>query len=420
MKSIQGITFEQLKKDYQTPLYIYDEDLIRSQCKLFRSKFRHPKVQSSVIYASKAFLTIAMAQLIQSEGLLLDCVSQGELYTALKAGFPVNHIVLHGNNKTREELLMALSFKVGTIVVDNDFEASILNEIADDKHSVNVMLRINPGIDAHTHKYIQTSTLDSKFGMSILDSKTMETIKLLSSNPHINFVGTHSHIGSQILDPNAFYQHVKTVLNFYKKVKKELNIDLSQVNLGGGFGVKYLKTDERMDLNSVLPSMLDVVYELSNQLEILVPHVMIEPGRSIVAEAGYTLYTINQIKETINKKKYIFIDGSMNDHLRTALYQAQYDAFIVGKADLEHNTKYTVAGKACESGDIIIEDIFLPEAENDDLLVVKSTGAYHYSMASHYNRLTIPPVIFVQNGQSKVVVRKESFMDLLSHDEELI
>lgn len=420
MKSVQGITFEQLKKDYQTPLYIYDEGLIRSQCELFKNKFKHPKVGSSVIYASKAFLTVAMAQLIQSEGLLLDCVSQGELYTALKAGFPVEKIVLHGNNKTKEELLMALNFKIGTIVVDNDYEASLLNEIADEKHPVQVMLRINPGIDAHTHKYIQTSTLDSKFGMSILDPKTVETIALLSRNPFIKFVGTHSHIGSQILDPNAFYQHAKTVLNFYKRVKKELNLDLTQVNLGGGFGVKYLKTDEHMDLNVVLPKILDVVYELSNQLELIIPHVMIEPGRSIVAEAGYTLYTINQIKETINKKKYVFIDGAMNDHLRTALYQAQYDAFIVGKAHLEHDIRYTVAGKACESGDIIIEDILLPKAEHDDLLVVRSTGAYHYSMASHYNRLTIPPVIFVKDGKSKVIVRKESFMDLLSHDEELI
>jgi len=419
MTTIQGVMFETLKNDYQTPLYIYDENLIRSQCQLFIKKFRHPRVKSGVIYASKAFLTIGMAQLIQSEGLNLDCVSQGELYTALKAGYPASQIVLHGNNKTKEELLMALNFKVGTIIVDNDYEAKILSDIVDEKHIVQVMLRVNPGIDAHTHKYIKTSTLDSKFGMSTLDPKTLDTIQLLNNHPYINFVGTHSHIGSQILDENSFYDHAKTILTFYKLIKDTLNIELTDVNLGGGFGVKYLKTDERLDLSKVLPSLLDVVYQTANRLELKVPHVYIEPGRSIVAEAGYTLYTVNQIKETINKKKYLFIDGAMNDHLRTALYQAKYDAFIVGKSNDQHDTNYTVAEKACESGDIIIEDIMLPEAKANDLLVVKSTGAYHYSMASHYNRLTIPPVVFVKDGQVKVIVRKESFMDLLSHDEAL-
>ncbi|PII03458.1 diaminopimelate decarboxylase [Acholeplasma laidlawii] len=420
MTTIQHISFEDLKSKYQTPLYIYDEAAIRKQCKVFINKFRHPKVSSNVIYASKAFLTIAMAQLIMSDGLHLDCVSQGELYTALKAGFPVEKIVLHGNNKTKDELLMALNFRVGTIIVDNDYEASILNEIVNDKYKVSVMLRVNPGIDAHTHKYIKTSTLDSKFGMSILDPRTKDTIKSLNDNPNINFLGTHSHIGSQILEEHSFYDHAITILKFYKEIKELYQIDLKAVNLGGGFGVKYIKSDTRLDLNKVLPELLEIVYQTANSLEISVPHVYIEPGRSIVAEAGYTLYTVNQIKETINKKKYLFIDGAMNDHMRTALYQAKYDAFIVGKEDMVHDTTYTVAGKACESGDIIIEDILLPDAKPDDLLVVRTTGAYHYSMASHYNRLTIPPVIFVKDGQSKVVVRKESFMDLLSHDEALV
>ena len=256
MTSIQNVSFEQLKKDYQTPLYIYDEGLIRSQCKLFIKQFRHPKVASTVVYASKAFLTIGMAQLIESEGLYLDCVSQGELYTALKAGYPVEKIVLHGNNKTRDELLMALNFKVGTIVVDNDFEAQILTEIVNEKFKVNVMLRVNPGIDAHTHKYIKTSTLDSKFGMSILDPKTLLTIKLLNDNPYINFLGTHSHIGSQILEAHSFYDHARTILTFYKQIKTTYNIDLKAVNLGGGFGVKYLKTDVRLKLEEVLPEIL--------------------------------------------------------------------------------------------------------------------------------------------------------------------
>ncbi|WP_025724712.1 diaminopimelate decarboxylase [Acholeplasma granularum] len=419
MTKINGVSLYELKSKYQTPLYIYDEDMIRNQCKIFTKNFRHPKMKSNVVYASKAFLTIAMAQLIHSEGLYLDCVSQGEVYTALKAGFPVEKIVLHGNNKTKEELMMALNFKIGTIVVDNEYEAKMLATLVNDSYKVNVMLRVNPGIDAHTHEYIKTSTLDSKFGMSTLDTRTIETIKLLSNQPDINFLGTHSHIGSQILEEQSFYDHAITILNFYKKIKDETGIELTAINLGGGFGVKYLKDDVRLNLNVVLKELLDIIYQKSNELELKLPHVFIEPGRSIVAEAGYTLYTINQIKTTINHKNYIFIDGSMNDHIRTALYQAKYDCLIVGKENLNHDINYTIAGKACESGDIIIHDIKLPEAYPEDLLLVKTTGAYHYSMASHYNRLTIPPVVFIKDGKHRLVVRKESFMDLLSHDEEL-
>ncbi len=419
MTKIGGLTLTELKTMYQTPLYIYDEAKIREQCQAFKRFFRHPKVDSEIIYASKAFLTIAMAQLIQQEGLWLDCVSQGEVYTAIKAGYPVEHIVLHGNNKTKEELMMALNFKIGTIVVDNDYEARALIEIANEKHMPRIMLRINPGIDAHTHEYIKTSTLDSKFGMSTLDPKTIETIQMLHSHPHLNFVGTHSHIGSQILEQNSFYDHARTVLEFYHAVKQKTSIELPELNLGGGFGIKYLASDVPVDLSEALPNLLETVYQTANKYELKVPKVYIEPGRSIVGEAGFTLYTINQIKTTLNKKNYIFIDGSMNDHIRTALYQAVYDAEIAGKEDSAKDTLYTVAGKACESGDIIIHSIHLPEAQPNDLLLVKSTGAYHYSMASHYNRLTIPPVVFVKDGKAKLVVKRESFMDLLSHDEEL-
>ncbi len=417
MTEIAGVSLDFLKEKYQTPLYIYDEDHMREQCQLFKNYFKHPLVHSEVIYASKAFLTLGMAQLIHQEGLWLDCVSQGEVYTALKSGFPHDKIVLHGNNKTKEELQMALNFKLGMIVLDNDYEAKLLMDIVDEHNIPNVMLRINPGIDAHTHEYIKTSTVDSKFGMSILDHRTLEIIKTLKEHKYIKFLGTHSHIGSQILEPNSFYDHAVTVLNFYKTLKDRTGVELSVLNLGGGFGVKYLPSDQRLDLKTVLPKLLDTVYEHAKSLGLSMPKVMIEPGRSIVAEAGYTLYTINQIKTTLNDKHYLFIDGSMNDHIRTALYQARYDAIIVGKAQLPKSVTYTVAGKACESGDIIIHNILLPNAAENDMLLVKTTGAYHYSMASHYNRLTIPSVVFVSKGKDRLIVRKESFMDLISHDE---
>lgn len=419
MTEIAGVSITKLKEQYQTPLYIYDEDHIRKQCQLFKSKFTHPIVKSEVIYASKAFLTVGMAQLIAQEGLFLDCVSQGEVYTALKAGFPTEKIVLHGNNKSREELLFALKSKIGIIVLDNDFEAKLLMDLVDHNYIPNIMLRINPGIDAHTHEYIKTSTVDSKFGMSIHDPKTIEIIKILKNFPYVNFLGTHSHIGSQILEPSSFYDHAHTVLSFYKTLKDLSGVELECLNLGGGFGVKYMPLDQRLDLNVVLPKLLESIHQDAKKMGLKIPKVLIEPGRSIVAEAGYTLYTIDQIKTTLNKKHYMFIDGSMNDHIRTALYQAVYDAEIIGKTTSEKNILYTVAGKACESGDIIIHNILLPEAKVNDLLLVKTTGAYHYSMASHYNRLTIPPVVFVSKGQSKIIVRRETLNDLTSHDEVL-
>ncbi len=414
--TIGGLTPLQLKQQFDTPLYIYDESIIRKQCKLFKDGFTHPSLKTQVIYASKAFLTIAMAKLIHEEGLFIDCVSRGEVFTAIKAGFPVSNIILHGNNKTLTELKEALEIGIGTIVVDNDKEAKDLLTLVDENHQVNVFLRVNPGIDAHTHDYIKTSTLDSKFGMSIHDQRTFDVLNLLASSRYIKLLGTHSHIGSQILEPKSFYDHAETIMKFYSDVKIKLNIKLTEVNLGGGFGIRYLPSDEKLNLQEVLKKMLQVISDQSNKLSLNVSKVYIEPGRSIVGEAGFTLYTINQIKTTLNQKHYMFIDGAMNDHMRTALYQAKYDAVIVGKENETPVKTYTVAGKACESGDIIIHSIQLPEAEENDLLLVKSTGAYHYSMASHYNRLNVPPVIFVNDGMARYVVKKESLMDLISHD----
>lgn len=413
---IAGIQVSSLKNHYQTPLYVYDEGYIRNQCRLFKDGFSHPQLDTQVIYASKAFLSVYMAKLIQEEGLFIDCVSQGEIYTALKANFNPKHIVFHGNNKTEDDLLFALNNGIGTIVVDNKTEAKLLTKLVNKNHEINVFLRVNPGIDAHTHEYIKTSLHDSKFGMSIDDPMTLDVISLLSNQPNIHFKGTHSHIGSQILEMDAFLLHVDVMMNFYNKVKQTLSIDLSEINLGGGFGIKYLESDQVLPITKVLKYMLTAIDEKKRLYHLRLNKVYIEPGRSIVGEAGYTVYTINQIKTTLNQKNYLFIDGSMNDHIRTALYQAKYEAVISGKEHLPKTTRYTVAGKACESGDIIIHDILLPDAKENDLLVVKSTGAYHYSMASNYNRITIPAVVFINNGKPKLVVRRQSLDDLTSHD----
>lgn len=412
---IGGIDATVLAKQYHTPLYVMDESVLRQNCQLFKNSFKHADVQTEVIYASKAFLTIQMAKLIEAEGLSIDVVSGGELYTVLKANFPASRIYLHGNNKSHEEIDMAIQHGVGTIVVDNaDEVARILEHQWDGK--LRLMLRINPGIEAHTHEYIKTTKNDSKFGVSIFDPETLVLIQKIYTNPRFDFVGFHTHIGSQIFESASFTALAQSVLEYTSKVKRELGITVKEMNLGGGFGVHYLQQDEPFDLSLFLPKLLNFIASESKRLSISIPKVLIEPGRAIVAEAGYTLYTVSGTKETFGGKRFIFVDGSMADHIRTALYQATYEAVIANDLSRPVEHVYTVTGKACESGDIIIRDIKFPTPVKDDILAVLSTGAYHYSMSSNYNRLLKPAVVFVSNGKSRLVVKRETYDDLLRND----
>ncbi len=404
----------QLKKEYGTPLYIYDEHIIINNINIFKENFKSEVFKTEIIYAGKAFLVKYMAQLINQYDLSLDCVSTGELYTAIKADFNLDKVVLHGNNKTLEELKYALNNKVGTIILDNLYEASLLLNIDNLDYKPKVFLRVNLAFDVNTHKYIKTSIEDSKFGVSIND-QTINMIKQLINHKTINFVGLHSHIGSQILDEEYFYDHAKLMMKIYFDLKENHQIHLTHLNLGGGFGIKYTKKDKTLNLKVILNNMIKIIEEESIKYNLKLDKVYLEPGRSIVGDAGYTLYTINQIKQT-SHLNYLFIDGSMNDNLRTSLYQAEYDGFIVGKENDFATTTYKVAGKACESGDIIIDQIKLPEAKENDLFVVKSTGAYHYSMASNYNRLPVPPVIFVNDKKIKLIVKGQTLDDLIKYD----
>jgi len=413
---ISNVSAIQLAETFKTPLYVMDEEEIRSKCKLFRTYFKHDFVESEVIYASKAFLNIEMVKLINEEGLSLDCVSDGELYTANYSKFPMEKVYFHGNNKSIEELVMAFNYKVGVIVIDNYEEYKKTINIIPKNIKQKVLLRINPGIEAHTHEYIQTTSNTSKFGVSIFDDNTLNLIESLSKHENIDFRGFHAHIGSQILDENSFFLAAKSILDYCKKVYDIKNIIINEVNLGGGFGAKYTDEDQVFDLKTFLPKLLDSVYLYSKNLNIKTPKILIEPGRSIVAEAGYTLYRIGGIKETYGKKNYLFVDGSIADHIRTALYQAKYDAVIANKVNDKKEMNFTVTGRACESGDIIIKDILLPKPIENDILVVKTTGAYHYSMSSNYNRLLKPAVVFVNQGVSKIVVKRETFEDLIRND----
>ena len=408
-------TVSSLAHQFGTPLYIMDEALMRSQMRLFKQSFKHPSVQSEIAYASKAFLNLAMCKLVHEEGLSLDVVSGGELYTAHQAQVPMDKIIFHGNHKTREELQLALDLKVGTIVLDNPFEVETIKQLHPTS-AVQVLLRVNPGIEAHTHDYIATSRLDSKFGMSVFTDETLDLIDQLAKDKTFSFKGLHCHIGSQIFDASSFTKEIQALLAYVKRIHDEKGIVVDTLNLGGGFGVQYTAEDRAIDLVTVLPQLLETVSSEAKRLNIHTPKIIIEPGRSIVANAGITAYTIGATKQTPSGKEYVFVDGSMADHIRTALYQAKYETALVDRMDETADHHYTLAGRACESGDILINDCVLPEVKINDVLCVFSTGAYHYSMSSNYNRLLKPAVIFVNKDVIRLVNKRETYADLLTQD----
>jgi len=414
---IGGCKASDLAKDYGTPLYVMDEEHIRENCRRFKQGFTKEGLSSEVIYASKAFLTLAMCTLVEQEGLSLDVVSGGELYTAMAAGFPLDRIYFHGNNKTAEELTMALNNGVGRIIVDNRYEVERLEKLCKElDKKINILLRVNPGIEAHTHEYIQTAKHDSKFGESIYDENLCEIIGVCQSSTHITLKGFHCHIGSQIFEEKSFLSAVEVMVEFLAKMKVDCSFITEELNLGGGFGVYYAAEDIPIHIESCLGKMLKTVEIEVKAAKIQMPKIMIEPGRAIVANAGCTLYTIGGIKDTYGGKRYIFVDGGMTDNPRTALYDAKYEAAVASKILDQAKNQVTIAGKCCESGDIIIRDIFLPDMECGDILCVSNTGAYNYTMASNYNRIPRPAVLFVRNGKAKVVVKRETYKDLIGND----
>lgn len=413
---ISNVEVKDLVKQYGSPLYVYDQNRIENQFQSFKQNLKEDDIDWDVIYASKAFNCKAMIQIVSKMDCSLDVVSGGELYTAYVAGFNMQRVYFHGNNKSKEELQMALKYKVKTIVVDNLMEASLLSELAQDiDYTVSVLLRINPGVEAHTHQYIVTANIDSKFGISIENKKEiLELVQIIQSNPHLSFDGFHAHIGSQIFDKKAFVCEVDKVCEFIH----EIQVPVTVLNLGGGFGAVYTKEDQPIPIQEVCSTLIEAVKENREKYALSLKKVCIEPGRSIVAEAGSTIYTVGFLKKTLHKN-YIFIDGGMSDNIRPALYQAKYDCLIDGKENEKKKIHYKVAGKCCESGDVIIEDICLPEVETQDLLVVKTTGAYGYSMASHYNKALGLPVVFCKDGKSQVVIRREIYEDLVRLENDL-
>ena len=415
--NISGVGVSELKAQYGTPLYVYDENMLVNQCRTFINNFKSSKFNTEILYASKAFSCLEVLRIASREGLGVDVVSLGEIHTAYKAGYDMKRAYFHGNNKTREELQYALEVGVGTIVIDNDYEYEMINEIVRESgNTVDVLLRINTGIDAHTHEYIKTAKDDSKFGYSVYDETIYDLIADINNQSNLNFVGFHSHIGSQIFEKNSFFEAVKVVMEFTRRVQGRLGLTISVLNLGGGFGVYYTEEDRPFELAEFLREYIEVVERESDNFDLDLTKVVIEPGRSLTCNAGSTLYSVGGVKKTFAGREYVFVDGGMADNPRYALYKAKYEAMLANKMNEEADTTYTVAGKCCESGDMLVMDAKLPRAKQGDLLLVSSTGAYNYSMSSNYNRLPKLPVVFVKDGTSRLVVKGETLEDLIRQD----
>jgi len=404
-----------LTKKYGTPCYVFSENIIRKKCQEYVNIFSKRNVDFEILYSGKAFLVKAICNILKEEGLSLDISSGGELYTALSAGFPPDKIFFHGNNKSPEEIEFAIKEKIGTMMVDNEYELELIDQIAKKlKSKIKIMLRVTPGIDTHTHKYIQTGQVDSKFGIDI--SKLPDFIKKVLSKEHISYNGLHCHLGSQIFDLSPYVLATKDMLKLIKKIKDLEGIDTPNLNLGGGLGVKYLESDSPPSIENFVNLIVDNVENEVRKNKLIMPKILIEPGRSIVAEAGITLYTVGTIKEIPGIRKYLIVDGGMADNPRPILYGAKYEAILVNKIDHPPTEMVTIAGKCCESGDILIKNLKLPSASPGDLLVVFTTGAYHYSMSSNYNRHSRPIVVLVNQGKDDVIVKRETYTDIIRND----
>jgi len=408
----EGVKLEDIAKEYDTPCYIYSENIIRENCKKYNKTFENNKVDYEVLYAGKAFLVKALCRILEDEGMGLDVSSGGEIYIALSAGFPADRIYFHGNNKSEYEIRYALENNIGTMMIDNRYELNLINDVAKELNKkVNIMIRIIPGVDTHTHEKIRTGQVDSKFGFSI--SELEEVLPLIEKKENLVYKGLHCHIGSQLLKVQFHLQAIVEMIQVIKKIEDRFKIKTANLNLGGGLGVRYTNDDEPVPIQVFVDSIIKKIKETCKEYDLSLPKILIEPGRSIVAEAGITLYKVGAIKEIPNLRKYILVDGGMADNLRPSLYDAKYEALIVNKIGQPAVEEVTIAGKYCESGDILIKNIKLPEMDSGDLVVVFSTGAYHHSMASNYNGIPRLPVILVNQGKHGLIVKRETYQDII-------
>ncbi len=416
--TIGGCDTTKLAEEFGTPLYVMDENTVRTTIRSYVSSFKKFYNGNGMpLYASKALSCKELCRIANEEGIGLDVVSGGEIYTALQAGFPMEKVHFHGNNKTADEIRFALNSKVGKFVVDNLYELELLNDIAGEMGVIaNISFRIKPGVDAHTHNFIRTGQIDSKFGFALETGEAFNAVKEAVKLDNVCLKELHCHIGSQIFDIDPFVSAAEIMLDFMGKIKREIGLTIAELNLGGGFGIMYTKEDEPVPYENYMEKVSEAVKAKAAENELPVPFIYIEPGRSVVGEAGITLYTVGGKKEIPNIRTYISVDGGMTDNIRYALYQSSYTVLNASKANAEATETVTVAGKCCESGDLVQEHTKVAPPEVGDILAVLSTGAYNYSMASNYNRVPRPAMVMVKDGHARVIIKRESYEDLVRND----
>ncbi len=416
--TIGGVDSLKLAKEYGTPLVVYDVSQIRNQIRAFKKVFEEEQVNYAVSYASKAFASIAMYQVANEEGAYTDVVSAGELYTAMKANFPMERVSFHGNNKSKEELEMAVKNHVGKIMIDNFYEIDLLRQVLEEQDSeINVMLRITPGISAHTHQYDQTGQVDSKFGFDLKSGQADKALQEVLKNQRMHMLGIHAHIGSQIFELNGFEMAAAKLVDVAASWRKNYDYTAQVINVGGGFGIKYVQEDHPLKPEEFVKAIVKTIKDEATKHNFPLPEIDIEPGRSIVGPAGYNLYKVGSMKEIPGLVPYVAVDGGMGDNIRPALYQAKYETVLANDPQRKASQEFHVAGKYCESGDILA-DAKLPLLKAGDILAMLDTGAYGYSMASNYNRNPRPAVVFAEDGKAQVVIRRESLEDLVHLDQD--
>ncbi len=413
-----GVDTVELAKEYKTPLYVLDEERIREKCRAYiNSMKKYFGEGSEALYASKALSFKGIYQIVKSENMSIDVVSGGEIYTAKESGFPMERVYFHGNNKTDYEIAFAIDSGVGFFMADCREELQAISRIAGEKGTTQkIIMRLTPGIDTHTYEAVRTGQVDSKFGTAIETGQAIKMVEFALSLPNLSLEGFHAHVGSQVFDGETFCQSAEIMIDFIALVKKELGYEAKILNLGGGFGVRYIESDPHLDIENTIKEISVYVKNKCTSANVNMPKILMEPGRSIVADAGLTLYSVGSVKTIIGYKSYVSVDGGMGDNPRYALYGSLYSALIANKADKEASFKCTIAGKCCESGDLIAEDINLQECEKGDILAVLTTGAYNYSMASNYNRIPRPPIVILKDGKSRIGVKRETYEDIVKND----
>ena len=417
---VAGVSAADLAQEHGTPVYVMDEARLRANCRAYVTALRAAYPRSRPVFASKALCCVATCRLAHDEGLAVDVVSAGEIHTALRAGVPAADLLLHGSNKTPDEIQLALERGVGRIVVDNFHDLELLGALTKETgRTADVLLRLTPGIEPHTHQAIQTGGVDSKFGFGLVDGTARKAVAATLAVPGLRLRGLHSHIGSQVMELDPFVRAAESLMEFAAWMARDHRAPVDELDLGGGLGIRYLPTDQPPTIEAYVNALAAVVRRRAEEHRLPLPLLMVEPGRSIVGDAGMTLYTVGAVKTIAGVRTYVSVDGGMYENPRPALYQARYQAVLADRLGEPATDTVTVAGRCCESGDVLIWESHLPSPRPGDLLAVFSTGAYNYSMAGNYNRYPRPPIVFVRDGRSRVVVTGETMDDLLAHDRPL-